>query len=134
MSDAVTIERMKKIDYVWIPTTTPVTDTHPRLLNTDPLAISCVKRMGFSHSRRLNHDAPNACTCDCFSADQSVKRRSARGTGAPTGSTAMTGLIVGMPLRASIGTEALTIENHSSGLLNNTSARLARTLFHLFRS
>ena len=59
------------------------------------------------------------------------RRASARGTGATTGSTAMTGLIVGMPLRASIGTEALTIENHSSGLLNNTSARLARTLFHL---
>ena len=57
---------------------------------------------------------------------------SACGTAATTGSTAMTGFIVGVPLRTGIGTELLTIENHSSGLLNNTGARRASTLFHQF--
>ena len=37
----------------------------------------------------------------------------------------MTGLIVGVPLRTGIGTELLTIENHSGGLLKWTSV-LAR--------
>ena len=62
------------------------------------------------------------------------RRASARGTGATTGSTAMTGLIVGVPLRTGIGTEILTVENHGSGLLNDTGARRASTLFHLFQT
>ena len=46
----------------------------------------------------------------------------------------MTGLIIGVPLRTGIGTELLTIENHSSGLLNNTGAGRASTLVHLFKT
>ena len=46
----------------------------------------------------------------------------------------MAWLVVGMSLRTSVGTEVLTIENHSSGLLNDAGTRRTGTLFHVFQS
>ena len=42
----------------------------------------------------------------------------------------MTGLIVGMSLRTCIGAKTLPVENHSSGLLNNTSAGRTGAFVH----